>query len=1714
MDEMDGITSLFSRLSAKFIDPELSKPHLVQPKFCKKEVHRRLRIKLYNELFKLRRGLHANNESVCQKSSKSRFSAKDKFFVLAYEYRKKRQFDNADRLEELVNSLPLDDHTELESVLSFLLLLANIDAKKPTVPVGHAGLILPIRTKSRKNTYEVMPTGPLCFGDGRVVFKPDNRQYIHYPEHLFSGATAGEDLIPNENLMKSLSVFDALPGQDLSGNGLFNVSGLIKDSYESSLQSSLFYGLTHSKVQSVEVELDLPELPDNMDAMALGLPVPKTLHTESPGDDEGYHESISSSSIAEHTIEPTEDIWEAALHFQPNRNHTWETIGRTPRRIERPYVSEAGAKVFDEVYKLRLQDISNIDPSLRKPDLNQLTQQQLVKDSVNVMIAVPSDTYKYDESKELFIIQSGTHMSGTSPESFQCVLQQFSSMGTNFQKLSTFCTQDTMSSFYSAGLVFQAFSGVLKYLRIYQSMVLGAPTGKNVTVLLLYNLYQKWATQLRNNCLECLFTTQHHLCNSEVDIPRLMITLCVDELRSVQNRKNVYITVMNQIARLKSMSIEEKEIRAELAKQQLLVTAKRTAAKELMRIKDEMKQERMAADVKKRKHFQELKEEMEKSVQRRAMIVEKEKEEDEKRVEDIIKKEQDEKNAASELEKQTREEIIEYYNELSAEAAIRELRALWKIRRHQLDDARIEFMRQNEINLKQALEDKKNALERALGLQQEVSSSSVAMPTSARLSRPTNSIVPGQPDIPLSTFLKPNIQEPVDQDDSPGISKESSPSVRPKEQHKEKQVKTEHAASNSVAGNEHSAKKDVVDNLITLDDITIIEDGKPNENIEDALSLVRDMPSPAKSQSKVPMNLLDFSINDFLPKDPKDGKVNESLEETSGEATLDDILLDIGSSLPTQSHDVLNEPPTAQHPSDDIAGDILYPDAKNTKTNENLPSTNAHGHPSESTFTAGGVSVEDVLNIIKPNVHGHTSDSIAGCVIYSTQGSEDPRPSANVHGHPSDSKLSGSIYSSEGAEESRPLPNIYGHPSDSGAFDDVVAVHMPRANEFGHASEASAGHVIYSTEGVGENLPVRSMYGHSSDSTVSSVLYPENARYIEEYEMTKRLLNKMDGKKSDEDGGDDIGLPGLPLKSSEKMYKIKVVANDTGVSVSPKPHPSDSRVQNLVHVSNHAPGKKTHSGADVDYSLNPVVFVQQKRHLLLHPSDSSVQSMMYPEPGDLWHKEPTAVQSRNKPAGRPSDSKNLNLVYGMPKLSKRGRSDGESGMDQVQSRGQDLGMRAKALMYPGLFNKDTYDGDIDDDRDSVHQSYHVWLGDVVEPLRVNFDVLSKYQKTDLLANAGIAPVSSELGDYGLALTEDDNIQASELYCLPVILKRSITSTLTAQINLVNRSILDYFMVDLNIDRHFESLRHFLFLEDGEFGHRLCHQLFERLAQGATPVELLSPMSLNSILAKALQAAVYGETKFAENLSFALKYYPLAFKRNSIDALDCLELRYKVAWPLNIVITESSMMKYNKILSFMLQLKRASWVLRDVYFHLKRSALMNHAGNSTQFRHLQLFRHEMQHFVHVMQGYMSNQVVHVSWLEFQQQLKEKVHNLDDLHHCHAEYLNKAVFRSLLNDKASAVMKIITNILCLILKFRTQLVSVNWHYDPLARHAVHPAFENMKASFKAFKEYSGFLYKLVNKLTRGYQPHLDDFILRLNFNGFYDNKVGLVKPPFER
>ena len=91
----------------------------------------------------------------------------------------------------------------------------------------------------------------------------------------------------------------------------------------------------------------------------------------------------------------------------------------------------------------------------------------------------------------------------------------------------------------------------------------------------------------------------------------------------------------------------------------------------------------------------------------------------------------------------------------------------------------------------------------------------------------------------------------------------------------------------------------------------------------------------------------------------------------------------------------------------------------------------------------------------------------------------------------------------------------------------------------------------------------------------------------------------------------------------------------------------------------------------------------------------------------------------------------------------------------------------------------------------------------------------------------------------------------------------------------------------------------------------------------------------------------------------------------------------------------------------------------------------------------------------------------------------------------------------------LMDVIQNILSTIMRFSSQLLSLNVKLTSLTH--THRTFrENTNLLVKGWRDVSQLIFNshilysspVVQKLVeRGYQPHLSEFLLRLNFNKFY-------------
>ncbi|XP_043821365.1 gamma-tubulin complex component 6 isoform X2 [Dromiciops gliroides] len=1562
-------------------------------------------------------------------SAGSQLPVKNKILMLSFNLRVGGLGPDADRLEELVEGLeaapalglPLAD---VRAVLDLLVHLAG--SGPPQLLPQKRDYFLNNKHVGRNVKYQ----GYDCYDVS--MFEADVRFLI-----------ASEEQQCQEVIQKTLQVMEAAPGTSLPSIGLFaqNYPGV--DRFERETHGSLFGALAHSRTYDMDVKLDLPPVPDNADSSGLAIQVPQSIDQS---EDEGFQSAsnLTPDSQSEPSMTPDIDLWDAVLTYEPSKRRCWERIGCPPGNKEEPYLTEAGREAFDMFYRLREGELQLLHSGLLQlPPLFLMKERELVKDVLNVLIGVVSATFSLSQASQVFEVKQGVYVSGTSPQNMSSLLSEVAEYGTHYTRLSHFSLQPVLDSSYSQGLVFQAFtSGLRKYLQYYRACVLSTPP--TLSLLTISFLFKKLGRQLRylaelcgvgtavpglsqggarssfptgvkllsylyqealDNCsnehypvllsllkascepytrfihdwvysgvfrdvygefmiqvneeyLSCrdkfywthgyvliskevedcvpaflkhvandvyicgktinllkLCCPQHYICWSDIPVPRISVIFSLEELKEIEKDCAIYVGRMERLARHSAVSKEEKKLRMEIAKQELIVHARDTASRVLKALNDRHMSERMALDAKKREQFQKLKDQFLKDQERRLAAKQEEIDDDFSYARELREREKRLKALEEELEHRARQDLIDHYSKLSEEAARREQRALWKIQRHKLETARLNFLLEDQKRIQEMLQD-----------------------VSEGKYREKLDILPSvhPPGRAGASGGEPRVQARQSSDDSGELGDSQG-------------------ASEAAQGPLPSAGPWTSERM------------EPEEAGTDGHTLAprtEEKPGQADGASLDPRDFLPRPLPEELPAAPG--------STASLEAALQTISLDLapaveqgGGQQQQQTYDfttILRAPIPSPSREPPVPRDTCP-----------RPRWSLHGHASDSSIQLGE-SVSEPETLQPPpsparsrarwNVHGHISASHIKMGDYASDVELAP-PRGSVHGHVSDSRIPLGAYMSEVAS-SRPRWNIHGHASQShmklGDLSVETDAPWPRCSAFGHASQSSLQ--------LGQSElppPPKPLSRHPTPTAATST-------------MQWFLYNR------------ELGCPGPG-----------------------RPPGGDALPQPLSSADREEPGQE------------PV-----------------------PEERDKLGERPAAGS-----VGTSDESEDLSP--NQPPVSQKTEVETPSAAHTASPRPEEAKDRAKDRTQEEAYLK------------ALSDQY------CLEKYQDSYSLMSEPPVSHLMRHIVPRPFSFPMDPRGPLATDETSVQLSELLTLPVLMKHSITAPLVSHVSLVNKAVVDYYFVELSLEKHFEALRHFLLMEDGEFAQSLSDLLFEKLGSGQTPGELLNPLVLNSFLTKALQYSLHGDTQLAANLSFALKYLPDVFTANAPDALSCLELRYK--------------------------LKHMMWTLKDVCFHLKRTALVNHASGSVQFRQLQLFKHEMQHFVKVIQGYIANQILHVTWREFGNKLSA-VSNLEEIHRTHAEYLNKAIFRGLLTEKAAPVMNVIHSIFSLILKFRTQLISQAWTYDSSRQVAVHPNFALMQQSYSTFKYYSHFLFKVVTKLVnRGYQPHLEDFLLRINFNNYY-------------
>uniref|UniRef100_A0A3Q1J3P9 Gamma-tubulin complex component 6 n=1 Tax=Anabas testudineus TaxID=64144 RepID=A0A3Q1J3P9_ANATE len=1701
---------------------------------------------------------------------------RNKVLMICFDLRVAGCREEAERLEEQLERLSEGASSGLKEVDAVLELLVQLAGSAPPPPTSFS---MDYMRRERPVLRRPQPWG----------YQSEELQRLE--AHAW-GLVCGQEWGTLESLWGTQRLMDAPPGTGLLA---LRTKLETEERFEKETRMTLFGALQHTRTSDIDIRLDLPPVPSNIDVTGLAIRVPPCLDQS---EDEGFQSAsnLTPDSQSEPSPIPDIDIWEALRTFEPGRRRCWESVGCPPGKRESLYLTEGGREAFDQLYRLWEGEMRVVSSSTPSPILLLPldSQTQLVSDLLNVLIGVASTTFPLNQSVQ-FDVRPGVCVSGASPESVSRLLGELAQYGTYYLRLSRFSLQSADKK----GLVFQAFTGGLrKYLHYYRACVLSTPP--TLSLLTIGFLFRKVGRQLRylselccldgplgagqatfpvvsallsgvkllsylyneaqNNCSnenypvllsllksscepytrfvsdwvysgvfrdvygefmiqvneeylsfrdkhfwvqgytliskdveDCvplflrhiandvyvcgktinllkICCPQHYICWSELPMPRIAVTFSLQEVEEIERDCAVYRGRMERIAKHSAISREEQALRTERARQELINQVRESAAKTLESIRGRQVSQRLAEEAKKRERFEELKQHLEQEQEWRNAAKKKQEEDDFSFARELRDREKRLQALEEQLEQRARKELIAQYSRLSEEAACRERRAMWRVQRMRLDAARAQFFMHDRQQIQ--VESPTNSSE-----QQHAQETQETPPDQTSTSVTTLTAVPAliSENIDINDFL-PKSPNPDSQEVDIALQDIGSdlPQACLTVQLVDYDFSAPFSPLEGITGQASvqprprwgpAVQSDMIQSHPSYSHIPI---GKNISEVQENVPKASPFGHASKSS---------FTPGEYTPEEPRNtskARVDRhpsqgSVQPVNTSGSNPDHKQEDGASRLEQTEMGISESKSVDPSKEVGAVDTAPCTTQEQGLNNGDQKVVTHGgavKPLEAgTQDNTSDSQEKAGEYVSSKIHSHVSQEplkVVGDVVVP------PQPSHSTQGHSSDAHIKVGQFVSE-VTAPLPSPNVHGHASDShikiGEHVSEVDAPLPSSSVHGHSSDAH----IKVGENVSEfvaSLPTPNVHGHASDA------------HIKVGELVPDVVAPLP-------------TPSIHGHSSDANIKVgEFVSNvpEATTRWSKHGHASDCTLQPGCVVSGAEPALSPLPGSSYGHSSDSTLRIgcvvsgdEPKRSPLPgsaygHSSRSSLGI------GCIVSKaEPLKSQLPGSTYGHSSDS---TLGVGCVVLGTEPQPPSESPGEQLfEAMGS---WAASFSMSPGERSEKEY-------LLALSAQYQV------EHYEDCYNLMASSPECQLLKQVTRGPWGLPMDPMLRRATDTTAVQLSEMVSLPVLIKHSVTAPLITHVSLVNKAVVDYFFVELGVERHFEALRHFLLMEDGEFAQSLSDLLFEKLASGQTPGELLTPLVLNSILSKALQYSLHGDTPLAGNFTFALRFLPETFHPHAPDSLNCLELRYKVDWPLNIIITDNCMNKYNRLFSFLLQLKHMVWSLRDVWFHLKRTALVKGAGRSVQFRQLQLYRHEMQHFVKVIQGYIANQILQVSWSEFTAKLAT-ASDLDAIHRTHADYLNRAIFRGLLTEKAAPVMNIIHSIFSLILKFRAQLIAQPW--DSQQGEAVHPSFVAMQQSYNTFKYYSHFLFKVVTKLVnRGYQPHLEDFLLRINFNNYY-------------
>ncbi|CAZ84768.1 unnamed protein product [Tuber melanosporum] len=238
---------------------------------------------------------------------------------------------------------------------------------------------------------------------------------------------------------------------------------------------------------------------------------------------------------------------------------------------------------------------------------------------------------------------------------------------------------------------------------------------------------------------------------------------------------------------------------------------------------------------------------------------------------------------------------------------------------------------------------------------------------------------------------------------------------------------------------------------------------------------------------------------------------------------------------------------------------------------------------------------------------------------------------------------------------------------------------------------------------------------------------------------------------------------------------------------------------------------------------------------------------------------------------------------------------------------------------------------------------------------------------------------------------------------------------------VSSRLRDILYQDCGLWKSLDAIEHIYLCKNGHLFDTLSQAMFEKVDKG------VQTWGDRFLLTELLQG-IYGGVGCVEVGRMRMRAKPestksLRERRRTVKMWKSLELSYALPWPIMNVIRKESFDVYNNIFSFLLQIRRAKYVLERLTLLKEDFRTLGESGEGAMYYSL---KHRLLWFANIIYYYLTNSVLIPQTTHMRQEMARAVH-VDGMIQVHNTYIQKTKEQCLLGAKLAPIHQAITSIL---------------------------------------------------------------------------------------